>query len=320
MSISNSQYDALMRSYKAKQLKAQEELSLKIKYINDNLPGYRQLDESIAAFGISATKRMLSGDEVAVSEINATIDNLTQMKKDLLIGAGYSADYLELSYECPDCKDTGYVDGERCHCFRQAVTAMLYENSNLDSILSHDNYDNLSYEYYDGENLQRFQNTVEQTHNFVQNFGSDYQNLLFYGTVGTGKSFLSGCIAKELLDKGYNVIYFSSTELFKLLSDVMFDKGDRVSLAGMKDDIYQADLLIIDDLGTELLTNAVATQLFSLLNERHLSRKSTIISTNLDLQDIQERYSDRIFSRLIEWYSFHKFSGQDIRKTKKTGT
>lgn len=320
MALSNTQYDAIMRVYKERQLNTEALLSERIMEINEKLPEYKKIDDEIASFGVSSLKNILSGVGESQDSINVKIDSLTNRKKELLVGAGYPSDYLEPVYVCPDCKDTGYIGDEKCHCLKKTITSMMYQNSNLDAILATDNFDNLSYEYYDGENLQRFKHTVEQSHEFIQNFDRDYQNLMFYGTVGTGKSFLTGCIAKELLDTGHNVIYFSSTELFKILSDIMFDKGDRISLASMREDIYNSDLLIIDDLGTELLTNAVTTQLFSLLNERNLNRKSMIISTNLELPELQERYSERIFSRFLERFSFFKFSGQDIRKIKRTNS
>lgn len=320
MSLSNSQYDAIMRIYKEKQLNNEALLSEHIKEIDEKLPEFKELDEEIATYSVASLKSILGGEGESLEEIKGKIDSLTKKKTELLVASGYPSDYLELKYECPDCKDTGYIGDSKCHCLKQTIISMLYQNSNIDSILASDNFENLSYDYYDGENLQRFKHTVEQSREFIQNFDRDYQNLMFYGTVGTGKSFLTGCIAKELLDSGHTVIYFSSTELFKTLSDIMFDKADRIILSSMRDDIYKSDLLIIDDLGTELLTNAVTTQLFSLLNERHLNRKATIISTNLELQDIQERYSERIFSRLLERFSFYKFSGPDIRKIKRTNS
>ena len=317
MAISNSQYDAIMRTYRDKQTKALEEQLARTRYVIENVPGFKELDDSIASFAVSQTKKLLSGDKEAYAETEATIDNLTKMKRDLLIGSGYGADYLDIVYECPDCKDTGYIGNEKCHCLRQAINAVLYQQSNIEAVLKETSFDKLSYDYYQGEDLEHFKNAVSHCEKFVENFQNDYENLLFYGSVGTGKSFLSGCIARELINRNYNVIYFSSTELFRQMSDIMFDRGDRSELNSKRDDLYSSDLLIIDDLGTELSNSAVASQLFSLLNERALKQKSTIISTNLDLRELQERYQDRIFSRLLERYSFFKISGPDIRRIKR---
>ena len=158
---------------------------------------------------------------------------------------------------------------------------------------------------------------MKECQNFVKNFNSDYHNLFFYGTVGTGKSFLSSCIAKELIEQGKLVIYFSSAQLFETLSRSTFDRNSEEAASGIYEDIYECDLLIIDDLGTELTNAFVSSQLFSCLNNRHLRRKSTIITTNLSLEELRDRYSDRIFSRITSNYGMCKLTGHDIRITKK---
>ena len=145
----------------------------------------------------------------------------------------------------------------------------------------------------------------------------DYQNLLFYGTVGTGKSFLSNCIASELIKKGHSVIYFSSGDLFSKISEYAFRKNGKTSDTSPYEEIYNCDLLVLDDLGTELTNSFVISQLFTCLNERHLRRKSTIISTNLVMDYLRDRYDDRIFSRIISNYDVCKLSGQDVRIYKK---
>ena len=150
----------------------------------------------------------------------------------------------------------------------------------------------------------------------MQNFKEDYHNLFFYGTVGTGKSFLSGCIAKELLETGNSVIYFSASGMFELLAMYSFD-AVKESLYGLYDDLYDCDLLIIDDLGTEITNNFVTSQLFSCLNQRHLRQKATLISTNISLEELRDRYSDRIFSRITSSFTLCKLTGPDIRILKR---
>ena len=239
------------------------------------------------------------------------------MKEQLLTGAGYPRDYLDPVYDCPDCKDTGYINGVKCHCFKQAIIDLLYEQSGIREMLEKENFSSLSYEYYEGESLERFQNTVKECRNFIKTFDSDYHNLFFYGTVGTGKSFLSGCIAKELIESGHSVIYFSASGLFETLSRNMFDYKNKDDVLRFHEDLYGCDLLIIDDLGTEYTSNVAVSVFFSLLNERHLGQKSTIISTNLSLEDLRNRYSDRVFSRITNQYTICKFTGPDIRMIKK---
>ena len=252
-----------------------------------------------------------------MEDLRDSLAELSGRKVQLLEDAGFAPDYLEPVYECPDCQDTGYIGSEKCHCFKQAMITLLYEQSNIREMLRTENFDSLSYEYYEGEDLSRFKNAVRTCRNFVKNFNSDYHNLFFYGTVGTGKSFLSGCVAKELIETGHSVIYFSATGLFDLLSKNSFDYKNREELRETYADLYQCDLLIIDDLGTELTNQFVTSQLFALLNERHMGKKATIISTNLSLEELRNRYSDRIFSRITSHYEICKLTGQDIRMYRK---
>ena len=165
--------------------------------------------------------------------------------------------------------------------------------------------------------MVRFETAAKASKKFVEDFKFDYQNLFFYGTVGTGKSFLSGCIAKELLDSGHSVIYFSAAGLFDLLAKATFETGNKDRLIRLQQDLSQCELLIIDDLGTEMTNSFVASSLFSILNERHLASRATIISTNLSLEELRDRYSDRTFSRISSNFKLYKLSGTDIRMYKK---
>lgn len=317
MSLTNAQYDWIMHQYERKQQKSRRDAQQRLAYVYDHIPSYRELDDAVAKVSVSQGRKMLSGDPDAMEDLRDRLAELSGRKAQLLEDHGLPADYLEPVYECPDCRDTGYVDGRKCHCFQEAMITLLYEQSNIREMLRSENFDSLSYEYYEGDDLARFKKAVNTCHNFIKNFNSDYHNLFFYGTVGTGKSFLSGCIAKELIESGHSVIYFSATALFDLLSRNSFDPKSREELRTAYADLYQCDLLIVDDLGTELTNQFVTSQLFSLLNERHMGKKATIISTNLSLEELRNRYSERIFSRVTSNYEICKLSGQDIRIYKK---
>lgn len=317
MALTNSQYEAIMREYEDKQTRNRHLVENRTAEVYKNVSGYRELSEAIASTSVTQGKKLLEGDERALEDLKDSIRNLSAMKEQLLISAGYPLNYLEPVYDCPDCKDTGYIEGAKCHCFKQAVIDLLYEQSGIRSMLEKENFDVLTYDYYQGEDLERFTNSVHACQNFIKTFDSDYHNLFFYGTVGTGKSFLSGCIAKELIESGHSVIYFSSAGLFETLSRNMFDYKNKDDILSLHEDLYGCDLLIIDDLGTEYTSNVTVSVFFSLLNQRHLGKKSTIISTNLSLEDLRNRYSDRIFSRITNQYTICKFTGPDIRMLKK---
>jgi len=315
--LTNTQYDTIIRTYEEKQNRNRHALEERRSYVYSHVDGFRELEDSIASISVAQGRKLLEGDEMALHELWLLLRNLSESKTSLLMASGLPADYLEPVYDCPDCQDTGYIDGKKCHCFRQAEISLLYEQSNISRTLETENFSTLSYEYYNGEDLIHFQNAVETCKKFSKNFSFDYRNLFFYGTVGTGKSFLSGCIAKELLEAGNSVIYFSAVGLFEALSHLSFDYKNKEELHGTYEDLYRCDLLIIDDLGTELTNNFVTSQLFSCLTERHMRKKSTIISTNLSLEELRNRYSDRIFSRITSNYTICKLTGPDIRIYKK---
>lgn len=320
MPLTNQQYDSIIRNYEEKQNRNHRLLETRTQQIYAECPQYHELEGRIATVSVAYAKRLIDGDDTALLQMKEELARLSSQKERLLLKNGYPADYLINAYDCEDCKDTGYKDGQKCHCFKQQMISLLYEQSNIEEMLKTENFNNLSLEYYQGEDLLRFQAAERVCHEFIENFNSDYQNLFFYGTVGTGKSFLSSCIAKELIERGCCVIYFSSASLFEKLSQITFNYRAKDELSVFYEDIYNCDLVIIDDLGTELTNAFVASQLFSFLNERHLRKKSTLISTNLSLEELRDRYSDRIFSRITSNYGIYKITGPDIRMYKKRMT
>lgn len=317
MALTKTQYDTIKRGYEEKQTRNMRLLAQRRQQIYAELPEYRELETSVGAVSVAHARLLLDGDEAALEGLKKELAQNSQRRRLLLTQAGYPQDYLEPFYDCPDCQDTGYIGSEKCHCFRRQEIILLYEQSGIQEMIARENFDTLSTAYYEGEDLQRFENAVAISHKFVDDFKKSYQNLLFYGTVGTGKSFLSGCIAKELLSQGFAVIYFSACGLFETLARYSFDTRAKETLYNFCKDIYNSNLVIIDDLGTEVTNSFVTSQLFSLLTERHLRQKATIISTNLNLEEMRDRYSDRIFSRITSNYSLCKLTGPDIRMYKK---
>ena len=244
----------------------------------------------------------------------------------LLQEAGFPADYLEPVYRCPDCRDTGYIGNEKCHCFRQAIIDLLYMQSNLRETLKSENFSAFSLDYYPDlvpdaltglTARQTAEHALKTSLNFVRNFDHAFENLFLYGDTGLGKTFLSHCIAKELIESTHSVIYFSAFRLFELFADSTFGRTDSASQQELEQHIFECDLLIIDDLGTELVNSFVSSQLFLVLNERILRRKSTLISTNLSLGTFADTYSERIFSRISSTYTMLRLIGDDIRIQKK---
>lgn len=320
MAMNNTQFDAIMREYDKLQLQHQYELSKRFDEVYAKIPEYRILEESIPSLSMTYTRRLIDGDTTARDSLKEELSKIASQKKQLLLQNGFPTDYLEMQYSCLSCKDTGYIGSSKCACLKKRILSISYEQSNIAGLLETDNFATLSEEFYEGEDLKHFREAVALCHNIVDNFATKKENLLFHGNVGVGKSFLSCCIAKALLDKGYSVLYFSSSNLFDVLKETDFGKDSKENLYTSKEDIYNCDLVVIDDLGTELTNSYVSAKLFSLINERILRNKSTIISTNLSLKDLRDLYSDRIFSRITTKYKLCKLSGPDIRIYKKTAS
>lgn len=322
MALNKIQYESIIKGYEEARDRNRYLLEEHRETVYKTIPAYEELDQSVASISVAQAKLMLAGDENALDQLRSALAEIARKKKALLQGAGFPENFLEPIYDCMDCKDTGYIetgDGfkDKCHCFHKQEIAILYEQSNIQEMIAKENFSTLSYEYYQGEDLSRFEKCVKICRNFVQNFKQDYHNLFFYGTVGTGKSFLSGCIANELLKSGHSVIYFSSSGLFDTLARYSFDIKSKETLYNFYKDLYNCDLVIIDDLGTEVTNSFVTSQLFACLNERHIRQKATIISTNLSLEELRDRYSDRVFSRITSNYKICKLTGPDIRMYKK---
>lgn len=324
MILNNSQYDAIMRTYEQKQLHNRKELEKRYATAYGRLPELKELHDTISALSVGQARKLLEGDESALSELRGRIQELSEESKALLKTGGFPADYLETHYECADCKDTGYVGNEKCHCFQRMIIDMLYEQSNLKHVLQKENFHTFSFSYYspnyvDSEtgysSLDTIQNAYQEARDFVDTFGKEFRNLFFYGDPGVGKTFLSNCIAKELIDQSNSVVYLSSYQLFDTLAKGRFDKDEMSERINKH--LFNCDLLIIDDLGTELVNSLTVSQLFLCLNERLLNRKPTIISTNLSLDALVDIYSERIFSRITSNYTMLKLTGDDIRIKKK---
>ncbi len=313
MALTREQYDSILQRYTQKQDLHRRQLAKRRQEVYLHVPEYRDLDEEIPAQGMALLRARLAGKETTGTPLKVDIEKVAAKKQALLTAGGYPADYLSPVYDCQDCKDTGFIDGRKCHCFRAQETTMLYDQSGIQDLARQKNFSSLSDEFYQGKDHVSFQKCVQDAKEFVRHFPKSYRNFYYYGNVGTGKTFLSICIAHELIEKGYSVLYFSAVSLFEKLSSYAFSLDKKQQLRELQEDLYTCDLLIIDDLGSELVNSYVNSALFSCLNERSLRRKSTIISTNKDMQEFKQTYSERICSRIFGQYQLYKFSGPDIR-------
>ena len=240
MALTNTQYNSIMRLYEQRQTKNRHLRDERLHYVYNHVTGYRNLDESVATLSVAQGKKLLNGDMNALTELKERLHKLTNDKIKLLCDAGLPSDYLEPIFDCPDCQDTGYVNGIKCHCFRQAEIELLYQQSNLKEVLDKENFDTMSFAYFKGEDLSAYQLAVKVCKDFAHTFKQSESNLFLYGTVGSGKTFLSNCIAKECIEDGHSVIYFSASSLFDTLSRNAYDyKNQEIGRASCRERVCQ---------------------------------------------------------------------------------
>ena len=218
MALTNSQYDTIMRGYDRRQYENYRRQCARTDEIYEKFPRIREIQEAMSACRIRQAERLFDEEPDALEILRQELSSLRAEKEQILKKAGYPVDYMEMQYTCPDCKDTGYVGQKKCHCFRQKEIELLYSSSRLQSVLEKENFSTLSYDVYDETQRTSMPPIIRTCQEYALNFRKDGKSMLFYGSVGTGKTFLSNCIAKELLDKGFSVIYFTSFQLFELLS------------------------------------------------------------------------------------------------------
>jgi DNA replication protein DnaC len=333
----NTNWQELKREFQQRREKAIIERDIKKETVYKEIPEIKEIDKKIKELGISASfnaiRQKLDGGSLTAfeSELNQLLDR----KKQLLTSHGYPEDYLEIVYTCSNCNDTGFVidsEGkpgvEPCHCYRQLLVERFYDVSNLNSD-SRTGFEFFNVHYYSDipneDNITPHEQALrvrKKCLDFVNHFEEkDCLNLYFTGPTGVGKTFLSKCIALEILKKGHTVLYLPAPAMFDIIyrSKYQFDGAEEQNNA--YNYILNAELLIIDDLGTESPSAAKYTELLTLLNYRSARNTKlpckTILSTNIEPKDLHKIYSERVESRILGEFDILYLFGDDIRLVKR---
>ena len=249
---------------------------------------------------------------------------LQQERAQLLRGMGYPADYLEEKPACPLCGDTGYHDGQVCRCLREYYKrAQLTELSRLLDMGSQ-SFETFSFDWYSEERGERKRSPRENMErvfdicqDYARHFSPAADNLLLTGQPGLGKTFLSASIARVVSERGFSVVYDTAEHIFSQMEEEKFRPDESPAACEDAERYRTCDLLIVDDLGTEMVTSFVQSALYQLVNGRLLAEKKTVINTNLAPQQLGERYSPQVQSRLEGEYRVLPFFGEDIRKLRR---
>lgn len=335
--MNQSNLKILLTEYEKKRLYAIYEAEKRKDDLYTANPKLQEIDDLLSKEAINVSKKMLAcKDPNLLNSLNQKIEILKKSKLDLLKSLGKDEYYLKPQYDCSICKDTGYITqnytSTMCNCLKQKLFNIEYNKSNIFN-LDKDNFDNFSFNLYSDEiNKEKYKSNISPKRNmeliknictsFIDNFNdSNEKNILFTGNTGLGKTFLSNCIANEILKSGKTVLYQTAPVMLDTIMDYRF--GKEGSSKDIYDNLLSVDLLIIDDLGTECMNNMKFSELFNIINTRLLNSNKkitkTIISTNLSLDNLFSVYDERIVSRIVGNYNICYFFGEDIRfkKNKK---
>ena len=319
---------SILTEYQKTRQRNKNLLEERINEIHERFPEIKKLSDQIRDNGIKMAKAALgSTSNEELEKLSDYQEKLIYQKNRSLEENNIPSDYLKLKYDCNICKDTGFVEsGVQCKCFKQKIINSLYRMSNLEKILEKDNFSNFNLDLYPDEIVEGYDKSPKENmrdiimdvYHYIQNFGTyssdEKNNLLFWGKPGLGKTFLCSCIAKDILNNGYTVIYQTSFNLMEIIEKYKFHRNDCTSddMENFRN-LFECDLLIIDDLGTELVNSFITSELFNIINDRLNANKKIIISTNLNPPQIGREYTDRVLSRIIGNFKIYEFYGNDLR-------
>ena len=333
--MANKELENILVEYEQKRRIAENKLENRKEELYKKIPRLQEIETEINKISINKTKSILLNE--MTDELKTKFENdlelLKKEKENILKKEKIAIDYLKPKYECNRCNDTGFINynnkkTEMCTCLKQRLINISYNKSNL-SNLQKENFDNFNENLFSNEvnekkykmNISPRENIInikKASINFVKNFENlNTKNLFFTGNTGLGKTYMTNCIANELIKQGKTVLYQTAPVLLETIIDNKFTKYKTTDTNDFYNQVLTTDLLIIDDLGTEYQNSIKLSELFTILNTRALNMNNkltrTIISSNLSIEKIFEIYEERIGSRIAGFYDIYYFFGEDLR-------
>jgi len=329
--MNNDVLNSLLREYDKKRMKAELDLEKRKDSLYKLIPELQKIETEINSYSINNAKNILNN--IKSDNYYTKIESLKSEKKRILEINNIPENYLKPNYECKICKDSGYflTNNYRtimCNCLKQRILNISYNKSNISNLKKENFLTFNENKFSDEVDIAKYKVNISPRKNiinikqrclaFVDNFDNpNSKNLLFTGNTGLGKTFMSNCIANELLQKGKSVLYQTAPVLLETIINNKMNKNKNQSHDLFYQNVLEADLLIIDDLGTESLNSMKLSELFTILNTRLLNLNSkitkTLISTNLSIDNIFKIYEERIGSRIAGYYDIYYFFGEDLR-------
>ena len=319
MAYNAENYKRIAAQFKDKNLRAKQAAETRRAELHEKLPQVAEIDRALSTTGLRIMREALNGKEGLDERIRRLEEGnalLLEARREILRANGYPEDYSAVHYECDECMDTGFIGGKMCKCLRTALNYAGYESSGVLKLIEKQNFETFDLRFYEGNEKFNMERILSRARTYAAGFkASSMHNLLFMGTTGLGKTHLSSAIAKVVIENGYDVVYESAQKIF---SDFEAERFGRVPAGEDRTGRYfSCDLLIIDDLGTEMQTQFTVPCLYNLINTRLVAEKSMIISTNIRKEELLSKYSDRITSRLFGEFEICVFAGKDIRSQKR---
>lgn len=289
----------------------------------EKIPEIAQYEAQLAQTGVAVLKAIdMDGDiDKYIAELAQINGKIQQFIKDALVKGGYPEDYLEIPYTCKTCEDTGFKNGRICSCRKKLLNELSLNDLRKVSPSDVCRFDNFSLDYYPTapdavygiSPREKMEEILEYCRCYADDFDEESGSLYMRGATGLGKTHLSLAIGNIVALKGFSVVYGSAQNLFSAMER---DKFSNYNSSETEDRLINADLLIIDDLGSEFTTRFTVDKLLNIINTRINLRKPVIISTNLSDKELEEKYDQRITSRIIGNYTPLYFMGRDIRQIK----
>lgn len=320
MAYRDDVYISVKRAFEENSQRARKDAEQRRRSLSAKYPQIDEVERKLSMTALSVFKAATMGTgelQARIDAVKAENQMLLQRRKELLKLYGFPENYFEPVYKCKICNDIGFKDGIMCQCMQKELSARMLEVSGIGSLAKKMRLDNFDLSYYsdDPDGYKYIAAAYKAVKKFCEDFnGNDDDSLLFIGNTGTGKTHLSVAAAVEIVNKGHYVVYNTSQNIF---DDFVYDKTHMSSNEMSRSEKYfKCELLVIDDLGTENITQFSIASLYNLINTRRCDGKSTIINTNLTNKDLRSKYDDRIFSRLMGEFSLYLFKGTDIRMKK----
>ena len=322
MSYDSEIFTKAEREITARRLKAESISNRHMEEIEMKIPEISEINHQLADTSIELSRLILNKTGDFAKNLSRIKDNNLEGQRiiaELLISNGYPYDYMKPKYFCPICNDRGYIDGKRCGCFNDLLEKYSVEKLNSYSQINLYSFDTFDLKYYpkSDENgissYTQMASTLSYCREYAKTFSKSARSIFMLGMTGLGKTHLSLAIAKEVIEKGFNVAYDSIVNYLRMIEKEHFGKADSDTLQTL----LNVDLLIMDDLGSEYESSFYVSTIYNIINTRLNKGVPTIINSNLSPSELQKRYDERIVSRLIAMYDYLKFTGNDIRKIKK---